>query len=203
MLGGLLMACLATALLTWPSLASRGMLFDLRTRAFGEVAYVIAFGTLEVCYMAVFLGIGLLFNRLTRRLGRASPSLSVLTQMILVLLCCGVPWVIQKSSSDWYRSDYNLLHVSNVFWTLAELGSAGASWAYMPAVLVILGSVALVVFVMNLPAIAREVRFVRIAKPRRLTEEEAQEEALRRPPQPVQVSPWDVQMPPVRGDGPS
>jgi hypothetical protein len=51
------------------------------------------------------------------------------------------------------------------------------------------------VFLLNLPGIVREVRFVRLPKPKRVAEEDAEQAALLHPPQPIQISPWDVQTP--------
>lgn len=48
-----------------------------------------------------------------------------------------------------------------------------------------------IVFLANLPGIAHEVRNVRLAKPQRVAEEDAQLVAQSAPPKPAQISPWD------------
>ncbi len=160
-----------------------------------RVETVLAYGVAGFCYLTIFLGLGLLLGRLARRFSPARQPLSVLLQVMLLLLACGVPLVIQMSSSQWYSSGYTLLQVSNVFWTLAEMSMSRGGWAFTPAILAVLSPCALLVFVLNLPNIVREVRFVRAAKPQRVAEEDAQQAALLHPPRPVQISPWDVELP--------
>lgn len=188
MLAGLLLVCLA--------LASAHVLPNPRRPfATGRATDVLTFGTLAFCYMTIFLGLGLVLIRLTRRFSRAGLGLSVLVQVMLVLLGCGVPLVIQLSSPRWYGSGYSLLQITNVFWTLYAASETRAGFVYGPVLLAVLPLAALAVFVLNLPAIVREVRFVRLPKPQRVAEEDAQQAAVLRPPQPVQISPWDVQEP--------
>jgi hypothetical protein len=57
--------------------------------------------------------------------------------------------------------------------------------------MVIVPGLALIVFVLNLPAVAREVHQVRAPKPQRVAEEDAQLAAEKAPPQPIRTSPWD------------
>ena len=44
---------------------------------------------------------------------------------------------------------------------------------------------------MNLPGVVREVRYVRIARPSRVAEEDAELAARSHPAEPVRTSPWD------------
>lgn len=189
-LGGMLGAMAMVGMAYAASLFLPGAARSPRT----SVDTVLGYGAAELCYLAIFLGLGLLLGRLTRRIAPAGPVLSVLLQVLLLLLACGVPLVIQMSSSQWYNSGYTLLQLSNVFWTLEEMTrSSGSPMA--PAILMLLSPCALLVFVLNLRGIAREVRFVRTAKPARVAEEDAQQTAKLHPPQPVQISPWDVELP--------
>lgn len=188
--GGMLSAL---ALVALPCVMSFFVPGGIRTpRMSAEV--LLAYGVAGFCYLTILLGLGLLLGRLVHRFSPTSSVLSVLFQALLVLLGCGVPLVIQLSSSQWYSSGYTLLQVSNAFWTLTEMARSSGS-TQTPAILTILLPCSLLVFVLNLRGIAREVRFVRTAKPPRVAEEDAQQAAKRHPPQPVQISPWDVKLP--------
>ena len=188
MLGGLALACIAIV-------ARQFMVAGATAPRTVAPEVVLAFGAVEFCYLTIFLGLGLLLVRLARRVAPTAPTLSVLLQVMLLLLACGVPLVIQMSSSQWYNSGYTFLQITNVFWTLSELAGTGTGWAFTPVVLLVLSPAALLVFVLNLRGIGREVRLVRAAKPWRVAEEDARQAAIRHPPQPVQISPWDVQLP--------
>ena len=160
---------------------------------------VLTFGFLGLCYMAIYLGIGLLMMRLFRRVTQTGLVLSVLIQIVLVLLGCLIPMIIQWSSSSGYTSGYTLMQITNVFWTLGEVASSRAGFVYGPVLLTVLPAAALVVFVLNLPSVIREVRYVRLPKPKRVAEEDAAQAALVSPPQPRQISPWDMELPPGPG----
>lgn len=163
------------------------------TRISPETAF--AFGVAGFCYLTIFLGLGLLLQRLLRRFFPAGQPLSVMLQVILVALASLVPWVAQMSFSRWYSSNYTLLQISNPFWTLTEIVDTRAGSSFMTPIVLLLSPAALLVFFLNLRRIVREVRFVREAKPARVAEEDAQQAAVLHPPQPVQISPWDVKLP--------
>ncbi len=80
------------------------------------------------------------------------------------------------------RWDYSLLQASNPFWSLAYLRDSPV-WPPSEIVwlLIIVPSTALLVFLLNLPGVAREVRQVWIAKPKRVAEEDAEKAALKSP----------------------
>jgi len=152
---------------------------------------LLAFGLLGLSYVAAYLGIGLLMIRFLRKFTYVGVLMSVLIQILLVLMGVLVPLVIQGVSFSMRNSGYTLLQISNPVWTLIEMGEGRNLPPDAPVLLLIVGAVALIVFLLNLSAVAREVRRVRIAKPRRVAEEDAQLEAIKHPPQPVRTSPWD------------
>lgn len=159
----------------------------------GESLVVVAFAMLAVCYLVIYLGAGLFVLRWLRRLGHSGLLLTLLIHLMLVLVGCGMPVVIQMMSPDWYRAGYSMLQVSNAMWTLAHVGDGTTLPLEAPILLVILPVAAVVVFVLNLPEIVREVRFVRAARPVRVAEEDAELAAKLVPPsRPKQISPWDV-----------
>ena len=152
---------------------------------------IAAFAMLCVSYLTIYLGLGLALIRALRRICQVRRLLAILVQVLLVLLGTIVPFTIQLSSPELRHLDYSYLQITNPFWTLFEaLGHWGVLLTY-DLLWVILPLAALLVFVLNLPAIAREVGQVRVAKPVRVEEEDAQQNAL----QPTRKDPWDDAFP--------
>jgi hypothetical protein len=122
--------------------------------------------------------------------------LTVLVHTLLVLLGCGTPMIVQMMSPDWYQTGYSLIQISNALWTLVHVVDRSSLPIEAPILLTVVPLAALGVLLLNLPAVAREVRFVRTAKPERVAEEDAELAAkLAPPPQPTQISPWDFREP--------
>jgi hypothetical protein len=161
--------------------------------SFGGVSIdsLLVFGALETAYLTIYLGLGLLAIRLLRRLGQAGLMLGLLIQLLLVLLGCGAPMLIDTLSNSMGRMEYSLLQMSNPFWTLGKVADTSTLPVETPVLLVLLPIVALVVLGMNLPGIIRELRHVRIAKPLRVAEEDAELAARFAPAQTTKLSPWD------------
>jgi hypothetical protein len=180
-------------LLAFLVIAFRGIYPFSRTGGWLGADAILAFGALGAAYLVIYLGVGLLLLRLLRRLGHAGTLLTVLVHVLLVLMGCGMPVVIQMMSPNWYQTGYTLLQISNAFWTLAHVVDRTALPIEAPILLTLVPLAALGVFVLNLPGVAREVRFVRMAKPHRVAEEDAELAARSAPPpQLKQISPWDV-----------
>jgi hypothetical protein len=151
---------------------------------------VFYFITLGVCYVVFYLGVGMLLMRAVRRFSPTTLFLSLLVHVLLVLAGTALPMVIQYSADPPIR-DYTLWQAFNPFWTLFDVLSNRGARSEAPTILAIVGVATLVVFGANLFGVAREVRFVRVEKPQRVAEEDAEEEARRAPPEPVGKSPWD------------
>ena len=150
----------------------------------------ILYAAVGASYLTIYLGVGLLLIRLLRRYARVHVPLAALLQALLLLIGSGGPTLVQALTPSLYSRDYSLLQVTNVFWTLDVLmGPAGASNPTAVAVVWVLPVAALGVLCLNLPGIVREVRYVRIAKPQRVEEEDRQ---LHPPPPPKPESPWDA-----------
>ena len=156
-----------------------------------QAGQILGFGLIGLSYVTIYLGIGLLLISLLRKVTHVGIMLSMLIQILLVLVGILVPWVIQSMSLTLRNSGYTLLQVSNPLWTLIEVGEGSALPAEAPVLLVLLPGVAVIVFLLNLAGVAREVRHVRIVRPKRVAEEDTELEAIKRPPQPVKTSPWD------------
>ena len=159
--------------------------------SFQNCMYLLAFGFIGLFYLVIYLGLGLMILRLARRVSQVGVLLAVLVQILLLLVGGGVPLIIQLMSPTMRDMDYSMLQVSSPFWTLAYLGD---TWRAQPETIMllwVLGIAASIVFMANLPSVLRELRHVRIARPQRVAEEDAQLAALKTPPQSTRTSPWD------------
>jgi len=172
-------------------------LFSHNWTPFPFVDMILPFGVLGFSYIVIYLGIGLLLIRTLRKFTRAGIMLSLLLQILLLLVGCGVPWIIHMMSPLLRDLDYSLLQLPSPMWTLAYVSgevSAVTVTFSTPDVQVLLWTlpaIGLLVFLLNLPCVAREVRRVRIGKPDRVAEEDAQLLAAKRPPGGTEESPWD------------
>lgn len=155
-----------------------------------ETGQLLAFTGLGIGYIMLYLGLGLLAVRLLRRLTYVGLMLSLVVHPLLVLTGIFVPLVIYWMSDLRYM-DYSLLHVTNPFWSMAEMVDRRRIDGEMTALLILVLGGAAIVAALNLPGIVRELRHVRIAKPQRVAAEDAEREALRAPPKPQPKSPWD------------
>ena len=190
----LAVSCLTAAVATAAAAATLGELFsawNLSRWSTGHAEAMLAFGVLELSYVTIYLGVGLLVVRLLRRVTAVTILLSMLLHIMFLLLGCGVPVVIQLMSPQLRNMGYTLLQITNPLWTLAYVGDRSSLPPEAPVLLTVVPLAALVVFLLNLPGVAAEVRHVRIAKPQRVAEEDAEMAAEKAPPKPVRTSPWD------------
>ena len=146
-------------------------------------------GILVLGYSAFYLGLGRLILGAARRLSVVGAMTSVLVHVLLILAGCGIPLVIHMMS-DSRMSGYNLLHVTNPFWSITEVVER-PGMMYGPAVIAIVGAAGLAMFVLNLRSILEEVRFVRAASPTRVAEEDAARTAIFEQATHLPRSPWD------------
>jgi hypothetical protein len=157
-----------------------------------DARQMLTFGVLGLSYVTVYLGVGLLLTRLLRCIVRVEILLTVLLQCLLTLVGLFVPWVVQ---SMWLRDpDYFRFTWTRVPDPLCSLTHVMGRSGLPPEALVLLVVVpgfALLILLLNLPAVAREVQQVRIAKPQRVAEEDAELAAQKAPHTPARTSPWD------------
>ena len=164
---------------------------DSRPWSGTEISCVLVFGTLATSYVTIYLGSGLLLIRGFRRLFPSGLILGALIQVSLAATGIVAPLVIQSSSSRWSWDQYSLLQMPNPFWTLAHIVDRNALPTETPVLMAVLPLLALLVFVLNLPGVAREVRHVRIARPARVVEEDAELMPAAVSLEPTRLSPWD------------
>ncbi|MEX2121448.1 MAG: hypothetical protein WD847_17800 [Pirellulales bacterium] len=151
---------------------------------------LLTFGGLGLGYVTVYLGLGRLLLSGLRRFIQVPMLLGVLVQVLLLLAGCFIPLTIHLMIPD-LRRGYSLLEITNPIWTLgyATFESIVPDELFILWCAVPLAGV--VIFLANVPAVVTAVRHVRIAKPRRVAEEDLLIEAQRSPPTPEPVNPLD------------
>jgi hypothetical protein len=151
-------------------------------------------GVVGFCYLTIYLGLGKLLLSAVRRVPPEGVGivLRVMFNLLLVAIGTAVPIAIQMSSDSLRNSGYSLLQITNPLWTMAELAEPyKALPAEIEVLLIALPAAAAFVLLLNLPAVVVEVRQVRIARPTRVAEEDAERTALDRPIESLHTSPWD------------
>jgi len=179
---------LAMALVfTWIAIAANAFIYSGRASSLlGATPYqvIFIFGLIEFSYLVIYLGLGRWLTALLRRFNQGKMLLGFLIQVLLLMIGCGAPLTIHLMIAD-MRNDYSLLEITNPFWTLEEIIEHRSITPEVTVALFVLPLVAGVVFLVNLPSVITAVRHVRIAKPRRVAEEDEMIELERNPPQPV------------------
>jgi hypothetical protein len=154
---------------------------------------ILIFGALVVCYFTVYLGLGKLVLAWLRRRNVAGVLTSLVTNVLLLLLGCGVPLVIHLMSDDIrMNAGYRMLHITNPFYTVIyavdgprRLGSETVT------ILAILTCGGVAVLLLNARGIVQEARRTRVAQPKRVAEEDADLAALHSPHALAPTNPWD------------
>ena len=159
----------------------------------GSLESVAGMCVLVPAYVIAYLGLGLLLVRFFRRFTSSTLFVAVLFQILLITIGTAGPFIIESILEPGRSGGYSLLQITNPFWSIAHIVDRNSMPVEGPLMLVLVGFAAIVVFLLTLPGVLREVRHVRIAKPKRVADEDAELAALAHPPEPVQVSPWDVQ----------
>jgi ABC-2 family transporter len=154
---------------------------------------ILIFGALVVCYFTIYLGLGKLVLAWLRRRNVAGVLTSLVTNVLLVLLGCGVPLVIHLMSDDIrMNTSYRMLHITNPIYTAIYAVDRPASAGMETiTVLAILTCGAVVVLLLNARSIVYEARRTRVAQPKRVTEEEAELTALHSTLAYTPTNPWD------------
>jgi hypothetical protein len=154
---------------------------------------VLIFGTLVVCYFTIYLGVGKLVLAWLRRNNIAGVLTSLVTNVLLVLLGCGVPLIIHLMTDDLRRSaSYSLLHITNPIYTVVyAIDRATLFGPNTGLVIAILVCGAAAVLLLNARSIIHEAKRTRAAQPKRVAEEEAEMAALHSPLALAPTNPWD------------
>ncbi len=182
----LLAACtLATLLvLGWES---QGL--NVRWRGMNSVGDVFVYGLGMLSYVTIFVGLGNLLVGLIRRKFAVGMLLTMVLQFSLLLFGIFTPMIVRGMLLGRYAG-YDWLQISDPFSTLSELSSYRNSMS-ADGVQYVLAFVAMAVFLANLPRAASELEQTRIAKPKRVLEEDAALVATVQPP-PAASDPWEA-----------
>jgi len=140
-------------------------------------------------YVVLYLGVGKLLISFLRRFAFVSLTAGFLLHVILLLVGCGGPQILAYMTSSWkFGNQYSLLHITNPIWTLIEIADNGPAVIDGWTILIVVGSAAFIVLLMNLRAVAVEIQYQRRDLPSRVLEEEAilHPEPIARP-----TNPWE------------
>jgi ABC-type transport system involved in multi-copper enzyme maturation permease subunit len=154
---------------------------------------VLIFGALVICYFTIYLGLGKLVLAWLRRRNVAGVLTSLVTNVLLVLVGCGVPLLIHLMSEDIrMNTSYRMLHITNPIYTaIYTVDRPSLLGSETITVLAILTCGAVVVLLLNARSIVQETRRTRVALPKRVTEEEAGLTALHSTLAYTPTNPWD------------
>jgi len=150
----------------------------------GSLAFALA-------YVTLYLGLGLLLLRLLRRFSQVNILVSILIHPMLVLVGVVTPRIVLGLGGmldEYWDSPLMMITCPFTSPALVMDGPMGPFDAPTVVTLVLVSGAALLVFILNLPAVAEEVRQVRTARPWRVE----QEDLALAPPKPrVKTNPWD------------
>ena len=108
-------------------------------------------------YVIIYLGLGKLIMWGISRFGEVRLATRVLVNFLLLLMGVCVPWTIQLTSRELRSAGYTLLQITNPIWTLWECCWRGVP-IVGPLLVTALPAAALVVWLLNLPALADELK---------------------------------------------
>jgi hypothetical protein len=193
---GYMFACcgVIAASLTALALMFAGMLAGTSgTAMWGSPESLSGMCVLVPSYVIAYLGVGLLLVRFLRRFTQATLFVSVLIQILLISIGTAAPFILESILAPGSSGGYSLLQITNPFWTVVHMTDRNSLPVEGPLVMGLTAFTAAMVFTLNLPGIFHEVRHVRVAKPTRVIEEDREMTPEVVAPEPVPVSPWDVE----------
>jgi hypothetical protein len=155
-----------------------------------KVGDIAAFSVLLFSYIAAYLGVGRLLVWLLRKVIYVGIPLAFLLQLLLLAVGSLLPLTIHLMIPT-IRNEYSLVEISSPFYTLIWLMGWGMDDMELLVLLLLVPVGAGLVLLANLPGVATEVRQVRVAKPKRVIQEDTALAAAARPQAPVKQSPWD------------
>jgi hypothetical protein len=185
-------------LLTVSSIAAAGLMAGVgvahtissgpRAGGFPATNQMVTVMLLMLCYPTIYLGLVSLLLRVLRRFTIVTIGSSFAYNLLAVIAGWGISWCLDPYNVN--QSSYNMLHISDPFWTCLSVVDPRKFNPDSDLLLAILIPAALVVLALNLLYIIPEIRHVRIAAPARVEEEERTLAAATEPAhQPA--NPWD------------
>jgi hypothetical protein len=141
------------------------------------------------CYLIIYLGLGRLLVLFVRRFNEVNMFVGVVFHMGLLAAANLGPLLVQSAIGmiDGHMfTEYSFIQYPAPFWSMTEAVEKPLS-PEIVGLKIVLVIAAVIVLAVNLPSIAREIQQLRIAKPRRVEEDDL---ALHPPPAPQPTSPW-------------
>ncbi len=168
-------------------------LLFLDTATGSQIDHVMALAgsIVAVSHVGIYLGLGRFLVRFVRKFTEPSILISLLLHVVLVAVGTAAPLTIQWTL---YPNDYgySAWQLFNPFWTLGELFSRWQGNAHVPLMLTVLPLLAVGLTLAQLPGLFKELHYVRIPKPLRVSEEDEELHKRRHPPPPpTKKNPWD------------
>lgn len=154
--------------------------------AFYRFLYTVVLGP---AYLLCYLGAGRLLVLLLRRAFHLEIFVVACIHVFLLVLGCLGPWIVKNSIDAFRNFDYMLIEITNPLAIFIEVFDRRVPVEGF-IVLCTVPAVATLIFCCNLPSIVRELQMVRLARPQRVLEEDAE----LNPPvvaEPAYVSPFD------------
>ncbi len=156
------------------------------------------YGVLFFAYAIAYLGTGRLVVMGLRKVAPLSMVGSFLIFLLVGLIGNGLPYLVDAMTSRLRISNYPILYVSSPSWTLNRYLDSVYAFENIIVLLIVVGSAALIIFMINCILAAREASTLRISRPKRVREDDQLLDA-----ESVQVvsNPWgDQKLPAVIED---
>jgi hypothetical protein len=141
------------------------------------------------CYLVIYLGLGRLLVRFLRRFADVNMFVGVVFHLALLAAGNLIPLLIQSGigmAQGYMFYEYSLLQYPAPFWSLGEAVEQPSSGEVV-LLKILLPIAAFLVLCLNLPSVAHEIQQLRVAKPKRVEEDDLE---LNPPPAPQPTSPW-------------
>lgn len=156
---------------------------------------VLETAVIATSYLAIYLGLARLIMMALRRFDEVRLALRFLTGVLLVMFLGGGPWVIQIANPQTRGMPYTLIQATNPVWTLSEYCMySGPPPGNGEVLIIILPLAGALIWALNLPSIASQLRVRRGEMPERVIEEDRMlSTAALRPAGPT--NPWSEERP--------
>ena len=152
------------------------------------------YGPLLYVYGMTYLGLGRLIVMGLRKIAPLSMLGSFLVFLLVALLGVGLPYMIEAVTTRLRIANYMPLYISSPIWTLDRYVDNAYPFDKVLVTLIVVGSAASILFMINCVLAAKEASTLRIARPKRVREDD---QLLTATPEQVATNPWGDQSLPV------
>lgn len=148
------------------------------------------YGALLYVYAMTYLGIGRLIVMGLRKIAPLSMLGSFLVFLLIGLAGVGMPYMIDAVTTQLRIVNYMPLYISSPIWTLDRYLDNAYPLDKVIVTLIVVGSAASIFFMINCVLAAKEASTLRIARPKRVREDD---QLLTAAPEQVTTNPWGDQ----------